>query len=527
MKRLIVVVPGIAGGFRSWKDLLARLKSEPDLAGAQWLEWHHGLGVLTTRRCAAAALELRARIDEEWKHSGPFDSVCLIGHSIGGLIVRSAFIQALDSAADSTRSKWVGSVDRMVLFAAINRGVNGLNEPGDRGLLRVRIAFWLFRMFPVLQRLTMYDSMRGSDFVTDLRIRWIRHFQAAQGPQPVVVQLLGTRDTVVTRNDSLDLEQFPNAWHVDIPGASHGNLHELETAPDPDRRYSTIRDALLSPVPPGENRTITGSKHLVFVLHGIRANNYTWVDELKSKLSSLGLEPVTPSYGFFSALKFTLPAARRRHLHWLQDQYADRVACNPSVRCDFVGHSNGTYLFGHSLLKVPGIKFNRAILIGSVLPADYPWRERFDTGQVETVTNLRANRDFPVSILCSALRGLGMRDVGTGGFEGFRQSLKELKEVFWYEGGHSAALESCHLDSIVQLISAQPAPGTETPQLTKRLEKHYMLGMRLAPWIARLALLALLAGVVWFVFLAAGFSPARLVVALVALMAIAIALDTV
>jgi hypothetical protein len=52
-------------------------------------------------------------------------------------------------------------------------------------------------------------------------------------------------------------------------------------------------------------------------------------------------------------------------------------------------------------------------------------------------------------------------------------------------------------------------------------------GTRLAPWIARLLLLALLAGVVWFVFLDSGFSPVRLISALVALMAIAIALDTV
>ena len=54
-RHLVVVVPGIAGGLATWSSLLARLKREPGLAGATWVEWHHRLHAFSLRRLAHTA----------------------------------------------------------------------------------------------------------------------------------------------------------------------------------------------------------------------------------------------------------------------------------------------------------------------------------------------------------------------------------------------------------------------------------------------------------------------------------------
>jgi hypothetical protein len=93
-------------------------------------------------------------------------------------------------------------------------------------------------------------------------------------------------------------------------------------------------------------------------------------------------------------------------------------AC-PTVPFHFVGHSNGTYLFGHSLRNVRALRFARVYLGGSVLPGDFDWLSIAGNGQVDNLVNVCATKDKPVGWLCSLLRGLGRDDVGTGGFDNF------------------------------------------------------------------------------------------------------------
>jgi hypothetical protein len=191
------------------------------------------------------------------------------------------------------------------------------------------------------------------------------------------------------------------------------------------------------------------------LLHGIRASNTTWVRDLENQLHAAApdADVVTASYGHFSARKFILPVTRRKFLGWLEDVYAERLAKNPKATFHFVGHSNGTYLLGNSLSRIPGMRFDRVFLAGSVLPTDYPWRERLANGQVRHIRNDRAARDIPVGILCAGLRGLHMRDVGTGGVDGFYTYSSSAKtEVFYYPGGHSAALAPANLPHLVRYI---------------------------------------------------------------------------
>jgi hypothetical protein len=96
-----------------------------------------------------------------------------------------------------------------------------------------------------------------------------------------------------------------------------------------------------------------------------------------------------------------------------------------------VAHSNGTYMLGQSLLHTPGMRFITVVLAGSVLPQTFPWDQLAEHDQVIRVRNERANRDWPVAVLCSGLRGLQMRDVGTAGFAGFEGAVVQESLTTW------------------------------------------------------------------------------------------------
>jgi hypothetical protein len=91
------------------------------------------------------------------------------------------------------------------------------------------------------------------------------------------------------------------------------------------------------------------------------------------------------------------------------------------------------------------MRFDKVILAGSVLPKEFDWTSICSSDnilrQVQGVWNHRAQKDVPVGVLCAALRGLGMTDVGTAGYDGF-EPIPEVHECFYYHGGHGAPLEN-------------------------------------------------------------------------------------
>lgn len=443
MSKLVVLVPGIGVGFSGWSSLVRRLKDEPALQGAKWFCWDHKSTVLSRTTPASLAVDLRASIDQEWSAYGPFDDILLAGHSMGGLLVRQAYL--LGCGADHSikrRSDWADKVSRIILFSGLNRGI----EPTRS--LSFRLAVRFARALPPF-RTCWWHLIRGSDFVTNLRIQWIRYFATPHLRMPVVVQLLGSKDDVVAREDSVDIEQFPTAFYIDVPGATHADLINLDRASDPQGRYALLRDAFVHTTPKlASNIEIAGPEQVVFVLHGIRADNRTWVQEIIAAIEKRwpAARVIGNQYPYCSAFEFAIPPLRRRYLQWFQDQYSEALARNPHATFNFIGHSNGTYLLGESLRAIPGMQFNRVVLVGSVLPIDYDWDKRCDFEQVKSVRVDGSCYDWPVGWLCSGLRGLGMRDVGTGGFEGFTRSAKLNKnEFFWYNGGHSAPLATDNL----------------------------------------------------------------------------------
>ena len=61
---------------------------------------------------------------------------------------------------------------------------------------------------------------------------------------------------------------------------------------------------------------------------------------------------------------------------------------------DVIAHSLGTLLLGRALLADDNLQVGRVILLGSILPPDFPWNDLIKHNQVEAVLNNYGTKDF-------------------------------------------------------------------------------------------------------------------------------------
>lgn len=89
-----------------------------------------------------------------------------------------------------------------------------------------------------------------------------------------------------------------------------------------------------------------------------------------------------------------------------------------------------------------------------------------------------------------------MKDVGTGGFDGFSSiTLSKHDEVFWHDGGHSAAVDSPQsLESLVDFV----LNGTyKKPQVVPGVPRTLAALAARLPIIASIGLVTLCLLVLW------------------------------
>ena len=67
------------------------------------------------------------------------------------------------------------------------------------------------------------DAIKGSDFITRLRLDWVFAFRDEAIPTPEVVQLLGLKDEYVTVHDSNDITLFKDAKLFTLAGSATRN----------------------------------------------------------------------------------------------------------------------------------------------------------------------------------------------------------------------------------------------------------------------------------------------------------------
>jgi hypothetical protein len=170
-----------------------------------------------------------------------------------------------------------------VLLAGMNRGfsmsVNSDNPQRMRVALRhLGIALARLSGTGLLPR----QCFHGAPFVANLRLQWLdirRESQKANRGLPTVIQLLGSDDDVVSKEDSRDVTVSQGFIWVPVNNTGHANIIELGDSGSRLERKHKVQLAF------GNDDTIAELKRLspaiqleqdpdvktvVFVLHGIR-----------------------------------------------------------------------------------------------------------------------------------------------------------------------------------------------------------------------------------------------------------------
>lgn len=496
---LIIVVGGLGHFDGAWKRLEARLRKQGFVGDWHFHDTRSPQNLFRGARVRDLSLALIAKINHLAKDRR---RIILVGHSAGGMVVRDAYLVAAGAYADdSQRLEWWNKVEAVLLFASLNRGYRPYASASwalGLALMKLVTLQWLFLTPPFSFALGwLMELEKGSFFVTDLRLAWMRHFhRRGQEHRPFVVQFLGDIDGVVAREDVRDTEAFANSYTVTIKGADHNNLFDPH-APPAAEGFTQILQVFQNPDPQARNPEqaqtleVSGPRLVVFVLHGIRDGNSGWVTDLteaieqrckdqeinRRQLENIEgadgafMEPPVlvdrSTYGWFSAIKFALPWVRRSNLPWFLDRYSYHMARNPDVQFHFIGHSNGTYILGTSLLQVSSLKFERVYLAGCVLPREFAWQAMLPD-RVATLVNQCSSEDWPVGGLCRGLQRIGFSDVGTGGVDGFDdlEGNPYSTQTRWFNGNHGKALQRPNQAQIVDYVLGQTTHSPLMPDPT-------------------------------------------------------------
>lgn len=501
--RLVIIIPGVASPSSAWGSLRKRLEEEEGYKPnqTQWFTFDYGnqalksLMLLMPGRIDKLAHDLCSHIEGEWARNGSFKDVVLIGHSLGGLIVRKVYLLSVGAVSNQPGSKkWGAKVSRIILFASPNRGMKRTWKWWVKPLSH------LLHFLP-LPHLLYEDALQGSNFITNLRIDWIRYFSSFDLLQdnttpntlqvPRIVQFLGSNDEIVDDEDSKDFWSTPNSYDQEIADATHATVYRLDTPDADDGRYALLREAFiedsprfLNPAPVSKHSTV---KRIVFLLHGIRASNVDeWVRQLSTEIEEHAPETryIPLEYGYFRALQFAFPGSRKKNIRIFQDYYTEYFAQHPEAKFNIIAHSNGTYMLGYSLKKTSGMRFENVVLAGCALPVSYPW-SKLKGKQVGRVMNERANQDWPIALLCKALVSIGQKDIGSSGFDGFYGG--EVFEVAYHQGDHGAALSKENCPRLVDFIF----DGKQTLPTNLCDAGRYRLWSNLMPYVTWILLICL------------------------------------
>ncbi len=226
---------------------------------------------------------------------------------------------------------------------------------------------------------------------------------------------------------------------------------------------------------------------VAFPLHGIRTQG-AWVRTAADTLAEPGEGGAGGwrcqldgwDYGWFGLLKFLTPWSRSSKVEWFRERYS-RAIDDRQVAVDtssnqypsIIAHSFGTYILGYALLKYEHIRFNKVILVGAILPRDFPWNALRDRGQIQAVRNEYGGDDLWT--VCSSWFVLGTGASGTKGFLELTfpttNDSFEQKEFALYQ--HSSYFDRLHIREHwrpfleKEVESSSPSAGPE-PLTLKR-----------------------------------------------------------
>lgn len=415
-----------------------------------------------------------------------YDRIVLIGHSMGGEILRKVYLWGAGSEVDRPVKRrahdWVNRVERFVSLAGINRGWS--TDPAPKNMSW--FTEFQFDVGVFISRLTGTGKMimamrRGAPFVADSRVQWIEVARQNEGLKlPLMIHLLGTKDDIATLDDIKDVQaakdfhfkSLPNTGHQDIAAALSDEIDNDGNAPT--WRARTILDSITQPPEnlafdaPAELVENLQVKRVVFILHGIRDYD-VWGKKLKNTINKdLPADTYVdlPQYGYFPMAAFLLWQDRQEKVRWFMDRYTEVRAQFPHAeQFDFIGHSNGTYILASALQNYKSLKINDVYFAGSVVPQRYPWNELIANKRVSRVRNVVATNDWVVAYFprffeqVAEWRGVdknaGSLDLGAAGFRGFHDSggpLNAVQNIQFAAGEHSTGVDVSDAEKLNALV---------------------------------------------------------------------------
>lgn len=332
---------------------------------------------------------------------------------------------------------------------------------------------------------------RGAPFIANGRLQWVYLSKRKQLAKAII--LLGDVDELTSLDDHLDIIVDREACFVPMLNSDHGSVVDFTELPDGGLRRQRFAQAMTLPFDQLRQLYRTFAPHnaidddpayqksgdspspkvrLVFLLHGIRDYG-SWRLEMQHRIAKFETKyktteqttsgrdkpgekfvVLTPSYGYLPMLPFMLSTVRLIFVRRFMDWYTEAIArySGSDIEVSFFGHSNGTYILARALLDYKAVKCTAVAFAGSVVPQNFPWDRiiRLE-GRVERLRNYLAAGDWVVAIFPRFIEQLrevpGLRnrdelDIGSAGFNGFRDDSADDDQVGFLPGGHSAAFRT-------------------------------------------------------------------------------------
>jgi hypothetical protein len=480
--RLVVLVHGWRNDpttLREVRDTVAAAEPQADI-----LLPRYTAGLLSNASPEALAADLADAISSAVAarrarpEGGQYEDIILVGHCLGALLVRKAFVYACGQTQDHPRTSpqgdyivpggadWTPCVSRILLLAGMNRGwsLQGGQVPLSWCLwFSILLVIWLSRWFKVSHLINAVR--RGTPFITNLRIQWLNLLRRPDSPVPLTIQLLGTEDNLVAQHDSIDVQCGTRFVYRAMPDSNHHTVVRFPDDPTGRTRREIFRAVLQGPADQllseyrvhfEPDRTVTD---VVFIVHGIR-DLADWGEPMANEMVTAGagrgkhVKCITSDYGYLPLLYFLLFYRRHENVRWFMDQYTDAMARYPNAEISFFGHSFGTYLLASALLHYKACKFHRVIFAGSVVNRDFDWQTFADARRVQALRNYTATSDRVVAIFPAVFEQIwGVRaDLGSAGVTGFSQEWARRHQVKYVVGKHGAVLRPVHYPSLADFI---------------------------------------------------------------------------
>ncbi len=482
------------------------------------------LHAFSTSNANSVVSDVLDKMDETWNaatQAGVSPKVIIVGHSTGSLIAKKVYICACgeNRAApfekeikNGSQRDWAGNVERLVLLAGMARGwtVNHHLNTSTSILIRIGVLLGFFYRIVGVTPLG-FQTKRGAPFVTQIRLQWLSMINANKGDigKAMVIQLLGTIDDLIPPDDNVDLVTGSSFIYLDVPNSGHVDVLQMNDKPADLMRKKVFIDALtLDKGSLLKDQTVAADTSIiqdatvtdvVFVVHGIRDTGY-WTQKIARRVKKLGEQDKsqkfateTSTYGYFPMLPFLLYNQRRSKVEWFMEQYTENKASYPNARFSFVGHSNGTYLLAKALREYPACRFKHVVFAGSVVSMMYDWTTLINDARIKKVYNFVAASDWVVGMFPKAFQRLGLQDIGSGGYDGFK-NLEDKYQLKFIRGGHGAALDEQYWNEIARFIVKGEFDATPSPVLAP--QKRSML-MNVLGWLAPIPLLAIVGALIW------------------------------